>query len=122
MIAELSQGGFLQTCALISMVLLGMALVLSFVRILIGPTLADRVVAIDLLTVLAMGFIGLRVLATGETLFLEIAIALGLVGFVATVFFARLVEARMDPYTREAAGEVSGEESGEKASSKEERA
>jgi multicomponent Na+:H+ antiporter subunit F len=52
------------------------------------------VVALDLLTVLAMGVIGLRVIATGDVLYLEIALALGLVAFLATVFFARLIEMR----------------------------
>ncbi|MDX1711526.1 MAG: cation:proton antiporter [Rhodovibrionaceae bacterium] len=118
MIADLLHGDFLEVCASIGFVLLGLALILSFLRILSGPTLADRVVAIDLLTILAMGFIGLRVLVTGETLFLEIAIALGLVGFIATVFFARLVEARVDPYTREA----ENPKSAEKAAGEKERA
>ena len=90
-------GGFLGLASSIAFVLISIALILSFIRIVIGPSLADRVIALDLLAVLAMGFIGLRVLTTGQTLYLEIAIALGLVAFVATVFFARLVAARADP-------------------------
>jgi multicomponent Na+:H+ antiporter subunit F len=75
-------------------VLIGVSLLLTFVRLIKGPSLADRVVALDLLTVLAMGIIGLRVIATGDVLYLEIALALGLVAFLATVFFARLIETR----------------------------
>jgi multicomponent Na+:H+ antiporter subunit F len=47
-----------------------------------------------MMTILAMGLIALRVIATGQAVFLEIAIALGLVAFLATVFFARLIETR----------------------------
>jgi len=86
--------GFLSVAVLIALVLLAVALVATFVRLAKGPSLADRVVALDMLTILAMGFIALRVIATGQALFMEIAIALGLISFLATVFFARLIETR----------------------------
>jgi multicomponent Na+:H+ antiporter subunit F len=85
---------FLGAAVTIAFVMLAIALIMTFFRLLRGPSLADRVVALDMLTVLAMGFIALRVIATGQALFLEIAIALGLVAFLATVFFARLIESR----------------------------
>lgn len=85
---------FLGVMVTIALVLLALALILTFVRLLRGPSLSDRVVALDLFTILAMGFIALRVIATGQALYLEIAIALGLVAFLATVFFARLIETR----------------------------
>lgn len=86
--------GFLGFALTVAFVLLTASLALTFVRLIKGPSLADRVVALDVLTILAIGFIGLRVIATGQVLFLEIAIALGLVAFLATVFFARLIETR----------------------------
>lgn len=86
--------GFLGFALTVAFLLLAASLALTFVRLIKGPSLADRVVALDVLTILAMGFIGLRVIATGQVLFLEIAIALGLVAFLATVFFARLIETR----------------------------
>lgn len=86
--------GFLDGAVAIAVVLIGISLMLVFIRLIKGPSLADRVVALDLLTVLAMGIIGLRVIASGEVLYLEIALALGLVAFLATVFFARLIETR----------------------------
>jgi multicomponent Na+:H+ antiporter subunit F len=85
---------FLDGAIAVAVVLIGVSLLLTFVRLIKGPSLADRVVALDLLTVLAMGVIGLRVIATGDVLYLEIALALGLVAFLATVFFARLIETR----------------------------
>ena len=52
----------------IALLLLGPALLLSVVRIVVGPTLGDRVLALDLLTVLAMGFVGAVAIRTGLTL------------------------------------------------------
>lgn len=82
---------FIDWATLIALLLLGLALLISLVRIVIGPTLADRVLALDLLTVVAMGFIGAIALRTGLWLYLDIAIALALLGFLATVALARYI-------------------------------
>jgi multicomponent Na+:H+ antiporter subunit F len=74
--------------------MLGLALFLTVYRIVVGPTLADRVLALDLLTVLGMGFVGALAIRTGITLYIDIAIALALLGFLATVAFARYILSR----------------------------
>lgn len=82
---------------LIALVLLGLALLVSVVRIVIGPTLADRVLALDLMTVVGMGFVGALAIRTGQMLYLDIAIALALLGFLATIALARYVLTRSSP-------------------------
>jgi multicomponent Na+:H+ antiporter subunit F len=84
----------LQWTTLIALILLGLALLVSVIRIVIGPTLADRVLALDLMTVIAMGFVGAIAIRTGQMLYLDIAIALALLGFLATIAFARYVLTR----------------------------
>ena len=84
----------LNLTTLIALVLLGLALLISVVRIIIGPTLGDRVLALDLMTVIAMGFVGTVAIRTGLMLYLDIAIALALLGFLATVAFARYILSR----------------------------
>jgi multicomponent Na+:H+ antiporter subunit F len=84
----------LSLATLIALVLLGLALLISVVRIIIGPTLADRVLALDLLTVVAMGFVGTIAIRTGLTLYLDIAIALALLGFLATIALSRYILSR----------------------------
>lgn len=83
--------GFLDLASMISLVILGLALIVSVVRIVIGPSLADRVLALDLMTVIAMGFIGAIAIRTGLMLYLDIAVALALLGFLATVALARYI-------------------------------
>ena len=85
----------LQWTTLIALILLGLALLVSVVRIIIGPTLGDRVLALDLMTVVAMGFIGAIAIRTGQMLYLDIAIALALLGFLATIALARYVLTRV---------------------------
>lgn len=77
---------------LVLVLLLGVALgVLRFVR---GPTQADRIVAIDILFAAAVALCAAAALYTGRVLFLDIAIGVALTGFIATLAWARLVEAR----------------------------
>ena len=78
----------------VAVVILIIALVLTVYRAIIGPTLPDRVVALDMLVGIVIGFIAVVALSTGYTLYIDIAIALGLVGFLATVAFARFILAR----------------------------
>ncbi len=62
------------------------------VRLVRGPTLADRVVALDgLLTVVVMAMAAWSAL-TGRTTYLMVGVVVGLVGFVATATFARALE------------------------------
>lgn len=79
------------------MALLGVALGLAGWRMLHGPTLADRFVAFDMLTAVAVAFSALTAVATGRSGFLDVALVLALVNFVATAAFARFLEQRKRP-------------------------
>jgi multicomponent Na+:H+ antiporter subunit F len=76
----------------VALPLLGLALILAFVRLVRGPDLPDRVVALDLMTALVMGIIAAYGIGAGQPVFLDVAIVLALVSFVATVAFAAYVE------------------------------
>ncbi|ODT66571.1 MAG: hypothetical protein ABS75_26200 [Pelagibacterium sp. SCN 63-23] len=82
---------FIDWVTLAALVLLALALLFCLVRIVIGPSISDRVLALDMLTVVAMGFVGAIAIRTGLMLYLDIAIALALLGFLATVALARYV-------------------------------
>lgn len=82
---------FLHICLDISIIVLVISFFITSVRVLIGPSIVDRVLALDMLVGIAIGFIAVYGLKTGYTLYVDIAIALGLVGFLATVAFARFI-------------------------------
>ena len=77
--------------ATVSLAILSLALLLTVFRVVVGPTLPDRVLALDMLAATAIGFIAVIAIKTGFTLYIDIAIALGLVGFLATIAFARFI-------------------------------
>lgn len=68
------------------------ALVLSFFRLIRGPSLPDRVIALDLMAVIAVGIIATFSIARDKPFFLEVAAVLSLVVFVGTIAFARYLE------------------------------
>ena len=76
----------------VAMALTVLGLVSSFVRLMRGPSLPDRVVSVDLITVLAIAVAGLLAVTHTEPDFLDIAVALALVAFLATVAFAWYAE------------------------------
>ncbi|HSO07013.1 MAG TPA: monovalent cation/H+ antiporter complex subunit F [Pelomicrobium sp.] len=70
------------------------AIGMSALRLVLGPTAADRAVALDLITVLGTGLMAVLALLAGSELYLDVALALALVGFLGTVALARYVAAR----------------------------
>lgn len=75
-------------------VMLTAALVLAFIRLARGPSLVDRVVALDLISALSVGIIAAYSVETGQRILLEVAIVLALISFLGTVAFARYLERR----------------------------
>lgn len=68
-------------------------LVTGCIRMFKGPTAADRVVALDLITILLVAISSLLALQLDNSVYLDLGLALALVGFLATVAFARYLEA-----------------------------
>lgn len=87
----MSGAAFLNICATFALGVLTISFLLVVVRVLKGPSLPDRILALDMLVAVAIGFIAVLGLRSGVTLYVDVAIALGLVGFLATVAFARFV-------------------------------
>lgn len=70
-----------------------LALFMALLRLLLGPSHADRVVALDVVFSSSLALAAAAALASGRVLFLDIAIGLAMVGFVATIVWARLIDA-----------------------------
>ncbi len=87
----MADAAFLTLAILVALAVLSLAFVVTVYRVVKGPTLPDRILALDMLVSIAIGFIAVIGIKTGYALYVDIAIALGLVGFLATVAFARFV-------------------------------
>jgi multicomponent Na+:H+ antiporter subunit F len=80
----------------ITLVTLGAALLIAFIRLVLGPTLPDRIVAMDLFGVLIVGLIVVLAARSGVTATLDAAVVIALIGFLGTIAYANYVE-RGDP-------------------------
>ena len=67
------------------------AFVMAFIRLVRGPTLPDRVVALDLMATIGIGFIAAYAVFTDQRIFLDVASVVALVSFLAAVAFAYYV-------------------------------
>lgn len=85
---------FLDLSIYASFVMVMLSLAIAFIRLAKGPTLADRVVALDMMTVTIIAVCGVVVVGTGVSALLDVALVLALVGFLATVALARFAERR----------------------------
>jgi len=68
--------------------------VLCLVRVALGPTAADRAVAVDILGILIVGFCAILNIPTGRGWYMDIAIAWALQSFIATIALAKYLEGR----------------------------
>ena len=72
-------------------------------RMMTGPSSADRAIATDMLGLLGVCLAALTALLAGHVAFLDIALGIALVGFLAAVAFARLMERASAPSASEPA-------------------
>lgn len=71
---------------------LGLALALCFVRLARGPSLADRVVALEMMSACSVGIAAALTVSKGRALYMDVALIVALISFLGTVAFARYLE------------------------------
>jgi multicomponent Na+:H+ antiporter subunit F len=74
--------------------IMGLSVIIVVIRFLIGPSLSDRVVALDLLITIGIGIISVYSIAGGQTAYLDIAMILALIAFLGTIAFAFYLKRR----------------------------
>lgn len=82
----------MQAMIIISLVGLSTALVLSAYRVLVGPTMADRVAALDNITGVLVGLLVVASMYLGESHYLDYAVVAAVLGFTTTVALAKYLE------------------------------
>ena len=75
-----------------ALVTMAAAILVAVARLVKGPTLPDRVVAMDLMGVLVVGLIVVLAASTSVRAALDAAIVIALIAFVATVAYATYIE------------------------------
>jgi multisubunit Na+/H+ antiporter MnhF subunit len=73
-------------------ILLLLSLFFSLYRFLHGPTLTDRVIAFDALSIMSLSLLIILALYFERSLYLDIALVFGLIGFLGTTLLGRFIE------------------------------
>lgn len=73
---------------LIALILLSFSIVLVFIRIVLGPSLPDRVISFDLIGTITIGMIAIYSIITGVESYMDAAIIISLVLFLGAIAFA----------------------------------
>ena len=82
----------LTTSLAVALTMLAVAAGITFIRLLKGPTLPDRVIAIDLIGVLMVCLLVVTAAATAQQALLDVAMVVALISFVGTVAYSRYIE------------------------------
>lgn len=76
----------------IAAVLIFFAVLFSIIRLILGRTIVDRIVALDTLTVISISLIALYAHVSGRFAYLDVALVYGLLSFLAVLAVARFLE------------------------------
>lgn len=76
----------------VAAIIMMISLVLATIRLLIGPTAADRAVALDAMTIIALSLIGWIAFTAGRVIYLDVALVYALISFVGVIALARYIE------------------------------
>ncbi|SFB92393.1 multicomponent Na+:H+ antiporter subunit F [Parapedobacter composti] len=74
--------------------ILGLSLLLTFVRLFKGPNIVDRVIALDLLITVGVSVITVYSISTQESTFIDVGMILALIAFLGTIAFSYYLEKR----------------------------
>lgn len=72
--------------------ILVVSIFVALIRLILGPSLPDRVVALDLISTLVIGIVAVEIVLSGQAVLLSVVMVLALVSFLGTIAFAHYLE------------------------------
>ena len=82
---------FLNTAIAITFLSLAIGQIMAMVRLVLGPTSGDRVLALDTMVINALGLVVVLGIYKGVQIYFEVALLIAMLGFVSTVAMARFI-------------------------------
>lgn len=76
----------------IAAILIFFAILFGVIRLVLGKTLVDRIVAVDMLTIISISLIALYAHVSGRFVYIDVALVYGLLSFLAVLAIARYLE------------------------------
>lgn len=82
----------METILTIALILFGLSIIITFIRILLGPTFPDRVIAMDVIGVNLISTIAIVSILFSTKAFYDVILVLGILAFISTVSFSKFLE------------------------------
>lgn len=82
---------FLHFALIVAFIALALGQILSMVRVVLGPTQGDRILALDTMVINALGLVVVLGIHEGVQIYFEISLLIAMLGFVSTVALARFI-------------------------------
>ena len=82
----------LDTVLVIVLILMSLSIAMCFYRILKGPTMSDRVVALDTIGINLIGVIGITMINQNSFAYADIILVIAIIGFVGTISMAKFID------------------------------
>ncbi len=81
-----------QATGWVTLGILVVSIFVALIRLILGPSLPDRVVALDLISTLVIGIVAVDIVLSGQVVLLSVVMVLALVSFLGTIAFAHYLE------------------------------
>ena len=81
----------LDIAIVVTFIALALGQILSMVRLVLGPTAGDRILALDTMVVNALGLVVMLGIYQGTQIYFEVSLLIAMLGFVSTVALARFI-------------------------------
>ena len=82
----------IETMLTISLVLFATTIAIAVIRIILGPSMPDRVIALDMIGVNLIASIAVVSIMLKTKAFLEVILILGILSFISTIAFSKFIE------------------------------
>lgn len=82
----------IETMLKISLVLFSLTIAIAVIRIVLGPSMPDRVIALDMIGVNIIASIAVISILMNTKAFLEVILILGILSFIGTIAFSKYTE------------------------------
>lgn len=86
-----SATAFLDIALIVAFVALTLGQILSMVRLVLGPSSGDRILALDTMVINALGLVIVLGIQQGVQIYFEVTLLIAMLGFVSTVALARFI-------------------------------
>ncbi|SDY50143.1 multicomponent Na+:H+ antiporter subunit F [Evansella caseinilytica] len=82
----------LQIVTTIVLILMSLSILVLFIRVIKGPTMSDRVMALDTIGINLIGFIGLIMIVQNTVAYAEVVLVIAILAFIGSIALAKFLE------------------------------